>query len=152
MSSDPYSIWQRVDQLYLEVNRFIMGRLWAAGFDDLRLAHSRVFECLGEEGATVTALAQRAQMTKQSMGELVVDLERLGYLERRVDPNDRRAKLVSLTPTGANVVQAAFGALDALRTITEQAVGVDQLQQVQEVLDRLVPVVRDASGTTTADR
>src|SRR5687767_2217620 len=99
MSSDPYAVWQQVDQLNLEVNRFIMGRLWAAGFVELRLAHSRVFEHLGEEGATVTALAQRAQMTKQSMGELVIDLARLGYVERRVDPTDRRAKLVVLTPT-----------------------------------------------------
>jgi DNA-binding MarR family transcriptional regulator len=34
------------------------------------------------------------------MGELVDDLERLGYVERRADPGDGRAKLVMLTTKG----------------------------------------------------
>lgn len=36
-------------------------------------------------------------MTPQAMGELVDELEELGYLERRPDPTDRRAKLIVLT-------------------------------------------------------
>ena len=149
MSSESYAVWQLIDQLSFEVNRFIMGRLWSAGYEDLRLAHSRIFENLGDEGATVTVLAQRAQMTKQSMGELVIDLERLGYVERRTDPSDRRAKLVVLTSKGSTAIQAAFSALDELRALAEQAVGAVCLQETQDMLGNLLSVIRSQPG---ADR
>src|SRR5687768_1131805 len=68
--------------------------LSAAGFDDLTRAHGIVFEVLDPEGSRSSDMAARARMTKQSMGELVAHLERLGYLLRTPDPFDRRAKLV----------------------------------------------------------
>ena len=45
----------------------------------------------------MSELARRAQITKQSMSELVAHLERHGYVERVPDPDDRRAKLVRAT-------------------------------------------------------
>ena len=39
-------------------------------------------------------LAERAQVTKQAMAELVAHLEHHGYVARRPDPDDRTAKLV----------------------------------------------------------
>ncbi len=38
-----------------------------------------------------------ARASPQSMGELVDDLETKGYVERRPDPADRRAKRIHLT-------------------------------------------------------
>src|SRR5690348_3263383 len=72
------------------VDRVIAG-LAEAGFDDLTPAHTAVFQHIETDGSRLTDLARRAQMTKQSMGYLVDNLERLGYLERRPDPTDRRA-------------------------------------------------------------
>jgi DNA-binding MarR family transcriptional regulator len=43
----------------------------AAGYADLRPAHSAVFMNLDAQGTRITDLAERAQMTKQSMGALV---------------------------------------------------------------------------------
>jgi DNA-binding MarR family transcriptional regulator len=51
----------------------------------------------------VSVLAERAQMTKQSMAELVRHLEAHGYVERVPDPHDRRAKLVQVTDRGSAV-------------------------------------------------
>ena len=39
-----------------------------AGYPDLRPAHSAVFMNLDSKGTRITDLAERAQMTKQSMG------------------------------------------------------------------------------------
>jgi hypothetical protein len=58
----------------------------AAGFEDVRPAHYAVLRHLRPEGSRVTELAEEARMTKQSMGELVVYLERRGYVERLPDP------------------------------------------------------------------
>lgn len=64
-------------------------------FDDLRPAHGNAMEQLElEDGLRLTEMAARAGITVQSMGELVDDLETKGYLERRADPTDRRAKRI----------------------------------------------------------
>lgn len=85
---------------YLAFSAELLRRLNAAGYDDLRPAHLVVFQHIDPEGSRVTDLAARAQMTKPSMGYLVEELERRGYVERRPDPADGRAKLVHLTERG----------------------------------------------------
>jgi DNA-binding MarR family transcriptional regulator len=66
-----------------------------------------VFQYLDDTGTTVSALAARAQMTKQAMAELVHDLEGHGYVVRVPDPTDRRAKLVLPTDRGRDVISVA---------------------------------------------
>src|SRR5215217_1281462 len=85
-------------------------RLRIAGFDDGRPAHDAVFANVPPEGIRLTDLAQRAGMTKQAMSELVVDLEHLGYVTRRKDPRDGRARLVTFTNRGWASVATALGA------------------------------------------
>ena len=70
------------------------------GHPEIRPPHGNVMQFLDDGGTRVSVLSERAQMTKQSMAELVAHLERLGYVERVPDPSDRRAKLVRATPRG----------------------------------------------------
>src|SRR5437016_2554535 len=86
----------------------LVARLATAGFADFRAAHGRVFENLDPHGSRLSALAARAQMTHQSMSELVAALESAGYVERVADPADGRAKLICLTPLGRRVVRMAI--------------------------------------------
>ena len=78
------------------------------GFDDLRPSHGNAMEQLDlEDGLRLTDMAARAGITVQSMGELVDDLQAKGYLERRPDPSDRRAKRIHLTDRGRRNVHVA---------------------------------------------
>jgi DNA-binding MarR family transcriptional regulator len=43
-------------------------------------------------------------MTKQALNYLLGELERLGYLERRPDPDDARSKRIALTQRGRALV------------------------------------------------
>ncbi|MGH2474051.1 MAG: MarR family winged helix-turn-helix transcriptional regulator [Candidatus Limnocylindrales bacterium] len=71
-----------------------------AGYDDVTPAHISLFRYPGLDGHRLTDIAQRMQITKQSVHELIGHLERLGYLVREPDPTNRRARLVRLTPRG----------------------------------------------------
>jgi DNA-binding MarR family transcriptional regulator len=75
-------------------------RVEAAGLTDVRPSHGCVFGTIDPQGSRLTDLAQRANMTKQSVGEATSDLEQLGYVERVPDPNDGRAKIIRLTERG----------------------------------------------------
>jgi len=86
----------------------LIGRLQAAGYREISGAHHPLFENIDPGGTRLTVLAERAGTTHQSMGELVQSLERRGYVERRRDPTDARARLVCLTPAGRKLVRRAL--------------------------------------------
>jgi DNA-binding MarR family transcriptional regulator len=90
-------------EAFLALNGQVVPRLVQRGFPDVRPAHNAVFQYLDSAGTTVSALAERAEMTKQAMGELVAHLEERGYVDRVPDPADRRAKLVRPTAKGRRV-------------------------------------------------
>ncbi|GAA4521651.1 MULTISPECIES: MarR family winged helix-turn-helix transcriptional regulator [Nonomuraea] len=75
------------------------------GHPRLRPRHGAVLAYLDEEGSRATDLAARSGQHKQVIGTLVDELEELGYVERRPDPADRRAKLI--VPTGRGLDQMA---------------------------------------------
>ena len=118
----------------------LVARLAAAGFSEVRPAHGRVFENLDPQGTRLSDLAARAQMTHQSMSELVRALEAAGYVERRPDPTDGRAKLVCLTPLGRRLLKLA------VREIAEiEAAWFGRLRRVtgpEELRAALLEVIR----------
>ena len=67
-------------------------RLAADGFADVRFADGFVFQHLVGEPVTIGALADRLAVTQQAISKSVADLERRGYVERRPDPDDARAR------------------------------------------------------------
>jgi DNA-binding MarR family transcriptional regulator len=79
----------------------------AAGFDDLTLAQSRICQRLNRHGVRVTEIAEQAGVTKQTAGALVDELAAGGYVSRKPDPADARARLVVLTARGEQLCAAA---------------------------------------------
>ena len=98
-----------IGQLLVQTTRHfqteLFRRLNAAGLENLRLPHTHVSAYVKADGSRLTELARAARMTVPAMLELVDDLERLGYAERRPDPSDRRAKLLNLTDKGRDLIQ-----------------------------------------------
>jgi DNA-binding MarR family transcriptional regulator len=90
-------------ETFTDLNAMMLTRLAERGHADVRPAHGAVFQFIDDAGTSVARLAERAQMTKQAMGELVAHLEQHGYVVRRPDPADRRAKRVTLTERGREV-------------------------------------------------
>src|SRR5579884_143824 len=117
-----------------EVVRRVTAGLAEAGFDDLRPAHTAVFQHIDADGSRLTDLAERAQITKQSMAYLVDYLEQRGYLERRPDPNDRRAALICLTERGWEQVRAALETIAAVEAEWAERLGAERVEQLRDLL------------------
>ena len=71
-----------------------------AGFADITLAQARVLQRVRPGGSRLTELAAAAQVTKQTAGFLVDQLAAAGYVRRRPDPRDGRARLVEVAERG----------------------------------------------------
>lgn len=85
---------------YRHAEQRVLAHLHQAGFSDLTLAQLRVAARISEDGSRLTALAEAAQVTKQTAGFLVDQLERAGYVERHPDPADARARLIRVAERG----------------------------------------------------
>lgn len=103
-----------------------------AGGKDLRPAHGNVLEMLAiDDGLRLTDIASRAGMATQSMGELVDDLVRREYIERRADPADRRAKRIYLTAKGRAHAAASWVAVDKAEAHIRELLGEERYEQLR---------------------
>jgi len=117
----------------------ILSRLARAGFPDSRPGHGYVMgHLMGGQGIRLTKLAELARMTPQAMGELVDNLESLGYVERRPDPSDRRAKLICVAPKGRASGAAARAAVAEQEEKLRKLLGEADYRQLRALLARLI--------------
>ena len=115
----------------------LMRRLAATGHPEVRYAHGAVFQYLDETGTTVSVLAERAQITKQAMAELVHYLEARGYVLRKPDPDDRRAKLVLPTDRGRQIVAIAQDLVPQLEDRIAAVLGAERVAALRADLDTI---------------
>jgi DNA-binding MarR family transcriptional regulator len=107
-------------------------------FSDIRPTHGCVFRFVREDGMRLTRLAELASMTKQSVGEIVDDLARRGYVERVPDPEDRRAKLIRLTERGERAQGVGFGLFAEVERRWIERYGRERIDALREVLEEIV--------------
>ena len=142
MSSEPRTALIRLLDAGFDAYSEELGRRVAeTPYNDIRVAHGCVFGNIDPDGTRLTDLAERAHMTKQSVGEVATELERRGYLERVPDPSDGRAKIIRLTERGREA----------------QALGREIIEEIeQEWAERFgaerVAALRDALEAITADQ
>ena len=77
------------------------------GFDDHGRSDGFVLRTLGAAPTTISALAERLEISKQGAGQIVDDMERRGYVVRKADPTDGRARLLHLSERGEKALAAA---------------------------------------------
>lgn len=121
-----------------ELTRRINDGVEARGFE-ARPAYGFAFTRLAPDGATATELAAHLGVTKQAASQLVDELVRKGYVERRPHPGDARARLVVLTERGWACTRAAEeAALDAVRPWVE-LLGESEVRVLCDRLGRIAP-------------
>ncbi|MEH1127976.1 MarR family winged helix-turn-helix transcriptional regulator [Micromonospora sp. CPCC 206061] len=122
---------------YRAMESRVFAAMAEAGFGDVTPAQARVFQRIAPGGSRLTDLAEQAQITKQSAGFLVDQLERAGFVERAPDPTDARARLVRISERGARAVPLAAAVVAEVEAEWEAHLGKQRMRQLREALTRL---------------
>jgi DNA-binding MarR family transcriptional regulator len=122
---------------YRAMEKAVLDALAAAGFDDITLAQARVFQRIDRNGSRITDLAEASLLTKQTVGFLVDQLERAGYVERTADPRDGRARLVRVAARGTAAVQASLSVVAEVEAQWTGYLGETRTAQLREALTML---------------
>lgn len=91
-----------------------------------------------EDGLRLSDLATRAGITAQSMGELVDELQAKGYLERRPDPDDGRAKRIYLTNRGWKNARVTNRMTADVETCLAEPLRQQQYQDLRRTLAKII--------------
>ncbi|MFG2950588.1 MarR family winged helix-turn-helix transcriptional regulator [Streptomyces adustus] len=110
----------------------------ARGFEG-RPAYGFAFARLAPDGATVTDLAVHLGVTKQAASQLVDEIVRKGYAERRPHPEDARARLVVLTERGWACTRAAEEAIAEIVQGWAGVLGESEVGVLRDDLVRIAP-------------
>ena len=126
-----------LDAAFDEFSDELARRVDAAGYTDLRPGHGCVFGTIDPEGSRLTDLAERAGMTKQTVGEVTSDLEKLGYVERVPDPSDGRAKIIRLTERGHAAHAIGRGLIEDIERDWGERFGAERVTALRELLEEI---------------
>jgi len=131
---------------YRAMENRVFQKLAAAGYRDFTPAQARVFQRIGPNGTRLTELAEAAQITKQTAGFLVDQLERAGYVRRVPDPTDARARLVCIADRGAAAIPVANAVVADVEAEWTAHLGVKRMAELRRSLTRLREITDPYAG------
>ncbi len=109
----------------------------AAGFEDLGRFHVSMFRYPTPDGQRPTALAEQLQITKQSVNDLIGDMEARGYLVREPDPTDGRARVIRLTAKGHQLDKTVYDAVGSAERAIADLLGPRRFAQLHDALEEV---------------
>jgi DNA-binding MarR family transcriptional regulator len=124
-----------LDAAFDEFTDELHRRVAETPYSDLRASHGCVFGYVDPDGSRLTDLAERARMTKQSVGEVTSDLEQRGYVERVPDPSDGRAKIIRLTERGRAAQAVGRELFDEIEREWAERFGAERIAALREALE-----------------
>lgn len=129
-------------RLLFAFQRSLFDALAEQGHPRLRPRHGVVMAYLDAAGTRASDLAARSGQHKQVVGTTVDELEALGYVTRRPDPSDRRAKLVVPTELGLDQMTKSRRIVRTIEQRYRRAVGPERYDEFAAVLADVVTVAR----------
>jgi DNA-binding MarR family transcriptional regulator len=116
-----------------------------AGFTDFQDAHFAVFSYPLPDGVRPSELARQRRMSRQAINYLIIQLEELGYVERRApEGSDRR--LVYLSARGWQIAEAIFTCLRRLQVEWAEEIGYERFGVFLDVLKQISAKARESTS------
>ena len=113
-----------------------------AGFTDFQDAHFAVFSYPLPDGVRPSELARQKRMSRQAVNYLLIQLEELGYIERR-SPEGSDRRLIYLSARGWQLVETIFTCLRRLHAEWAQEIGEERFNDFLGVLKQLSAMAQE---------
>jgi DNA-binding MarR family transcriptional regulator len=137
------NIGQPLTEIAKDFQKRVLATFAERGHTGLQPAHTAVIANLSLEGTRLTELARRASISKQGMGQLVDEVQRLGYVQRVPDPTDSRAKIVRFTERGRQLMAHGVEIGELVQREYARLIGRKRLQLLHGTLEDLKRRLRD---------
>lgn len=145
LPADRLAIGQLLGRLLREFRAELSAPAAEHGYADLRQPHLHIFGNVGIDGVRLTELAERAQLSLATTSELVSELQGLGYLERRQDPVDGRAKLIFPTRRGRQALDDAGDRVAEIEQHWRQVAGGTAFDTMCRTMQHLLNALADTA-------
>jgi DNA-binding MarR family transcriptional regulator len=148
LPTDRLAIGQLLGRLLYYFRQDMLDVAGGHGYPDIRAPHLQIFGNVGILGIRLTDLATKAQLSLAATSEFVTELEQLGYLERRPDPADGRAKLIFPTTRGRYALDDAGDRVAEIEHAWAKLAGQAEFNHACHTLQRVLDQL-DADPDTT---
>ena len=119
------------------LNEQLMDQCIAAGHTGLRASFNQVLCRLDTSGTRIVDIANACQITQQAAGQIIGELEKLGYVKRKPDANDKRAKQLILTRKGEALMADCYRLALAINAQLASVLGEQALREFIESCTQL---------------
>lgn len=136
MPDEPLNLGLLMFIPYRAMESAVLDELRAHGHQ-LTISQARVFQRIGPDGSRPGELAEATQLSKQTLGSILDQLERAGYVARIPDPTDGRARLVTITDAGRELVTLSAPVVLATEATWAARLGPARTRQLREALTEL---------------
>jgi DNA-binding MarR family transcriptional regulator len=134
----------------------VRSRLLAAGFEDLPRNGPYVLGGIVHQGGSAAGLVRELGVSKQAASQLIELLVLRGYLERQIDPEDRRRVTIDATDRGRAAAAAVRAGVEAIDDELAQLVSPAELAGLRaglialcDIRERLEDEAQAGIGTAT---
>lgn len=111
------------------------------GLPGLTKTHMDLFAHIDPDGTTVTEIARRKGVTKQSISKTVQELVEMGFLEARAHPRDSRSKLLSFNLKNGSTMRKSFEVLTQIDVTIANSVGETEYQLVLARMQKIIALI-----------
>jgi DNA-binding MarR family transcriptional regulator len=120
-------------------------RLLAAGYPDVTRAQFALLRFPGVDGMRPREAAELAGLSKQTVNDLLGELERGGYLKRERHPADGRGRIVRLTAKGKRLQQTTHRISRDLEADWAARIGTQRLASLSKTLKDMITAADEQS-------
>ncbi len=126
----------------------IDARLTRLGFPALRPAHTQLLGLLEAGGVRLTDLVDALSLPKQTVNDMIGDLEKLGLVERYPDPDHGVIKRVRLGAKGKLWANEVKKVADTAEAGWAGRLGRAKMKTLRDLLEQLADVVDEPARPT----
>ena len=128
------------------IHRSLMQGTMARGYDQLQMSHGQVLACIDPEGSSVGDIATLNAVSSQAISRIARQLDELGYIDRRSDPNDGRSQRLYLSEDGKTLVTDAVAVMDSFESGLQLALGEKAYRRFTEAVNQLYGELFDTAA------